>query len=77
MIDELSIVARARMQQTNGYSGSPLPSRRPRRNPRQAIARAACRLGGAMVRVGRRLECYDVNLLGDARLLQPSKAQIK
>ena len=77
MIEELSIVARARMQQTNGYSGSPRPSRRLRLNPRQAIARAACRLGGAMVRVGRRLECYDVNLLGDAKLLQPAKAQIK
>ncbi len=77
MIEELSIIARAKMQQTNGYSGGPRPSRRPHRNPRQAIARAACRLGGAMVRVGRRLECYEVNLLGDARLLTPSEAQIK
>jgi hypothetical protein len=77
MIEELSIVARARMQQTNGHSGGPRPSRRPRRSVRQAIVRAACRLGGAMVRVGRRLECYEVNLLGDARLLKPAKAQIK
>ncbi len=77
MIEELSIVARAKMQQTNGHSEGHRPSRRPRRNPRQVIARAACRLGGAMVRVGRRLECYEVNLLGDARLLKPAKAQIK
>jgi len=77
MIEELSIVARARMQQTNGDSGGHRPTRRPRPNPRQVIARVACRLGGAMVRVGRRLECYEVNLLGDARLLKPAKAQIK
>jgi hypothetical protein len=77
MIEELSIVARARMRQTNGHSGGPGPSRRPRRSPRQAIARAACRLGGAMVRVGRQLECYEVNLLGDTTILKPAKAQIK
>ncbi len=77
MIEELSIVARARMQLTNGYSGSPRPSRRPRRNLRQVTAKAACRLGGAMVWVGRRLECYEVNMLRDTKLLQPAKAQIK
>jgi hypothetical protein len=77
MIDELSMAAQARMQLTNGYSGDPLPSRRPRRKLRQVIARAACRLGGAMVTVGRRLECYEVNLLGDPEILRHAKAQIK
>ena len=77
MIEELSIVARAKMQQTNGHAGGPRPSRRPRRKLRQVMTRAVCRLGGVMVTFGRRLECYEVNLLGTREVLRPAKAQIK
>jgi hypothetical protein len=74
MIEELSIVARARMQLING--AGPRPSRKPRRSLRQVIARVASRLGGQMVSIGRRLECYEVNLLSDTDGLRSAKAQI-
>ena len=77
MIDELSIAARARMHVTNGHSGGHRPNRKPRQKPRQLIARAVCRLGVAMVALGHRLECYEVNLLGDPEILRPAKAQVK
>lgn len=81
MIEELSIIARAKMQinahAAGGYAGGPGPSRRPRRWLRQAIARVTCRLGGQMVAIGRRLECYEVSLIGDPEILRPAKAQIK
>lgn len=77
MIEELSIAGRARMQQNNRNSGSILPHRKPRRNLRQMIARATCRLGGAMVALGHRLECYEASLLGDTEILRLAKAQIK
>jgi hypothetical protein len=81
MIHELSIIARAKMQindhAAGGYAGGPGPSRRPRRRLRQAIARVICRLGGQMVSIGRRLECYEVSLIGDPEILRPAKAQIK
>ena len=74
MIDELSIAARARMQQTIGYAGETLPARK-RRGLRPVIARVARRLGGVMVATGRRLECYEVNLLGETDGLRSAKAQ--
>lgn len=86
MIEELSIIARAKMQinahaagghAAGGHAGGPGPSRRPRRRLRQAIARVICRLGGQMVSFGRRLECYEVSLIGDPEILRPAKAQIK
>lgn len=77
MIEELSIAARAKMQQSNGNSGGNLTPRRSRRSLRQFVARAACKLGGRMVSIGRRLECYEVNLLGETDGLRPAKAQIE
>ncbi len=81
MIEELSIIARAKMQinsyAAGAHAGSPGLSRRPHRRVRQAIAKVTCRLGGQMVSIGRRLECYEVNLLGDREILRPAKAQIK
>ncbi len=76
MIEELSIIARAKMQ-INGHAVGPGPSRRPRRWLRRAIARVTCRLGGQMIAIGRRLECYEVSLIGDPEILRPAKAQIK
>ncbi len=81
MIEELSIIARAKMQinthAAGGYAGGPGPSRRPLRWLSQAITRVICRLGGQMVSFGRRLECYEVSLIGDPEILRPAKAQIK
>ena len=76
MIEELSIAARARMQQINGHSGEPLPRRKRRRELRVVIAKVARRVGGVMVSFGRQLECYEVNLLADTDGLRSAKAQV-
>ncbi len=74
MIEELSIVARARMHQINVHSGSALARRKPRRRPRQTIARATRWLGRRIVTFGRRLECYAANLRGNSYQRRPAKA---
>ncbi len=76
MIEELSIVARARMQQINGHSGESLPRPKRRTGFRAVIAKAACRVGCVMVSFGRRLECYEMNLLAETDGLRSAKAQV-
>lgn len=67
MIHDLITLARAResqiRQQVNGRG--PLPWRNPRRRRRIAalVRRVTCRLGGWMVAVGRRLECYELGMV--------------
>ena len=74
MIEELSIVARARMHQINVHSGSALARRKPRQRPRQRIARATRWHGGRIVTFGRRFECYAANLRGNSHQRRPAKA---
>ena len=76
MTNELSIAARARMQQLNGHAGGPSPVRKRKNGLRTVIAKVACRVGGVMVTVGRRLECYEVGLLGETDGLRSAKAQV-
>lgn len=69
MIHDLTTLARARERQirqsVNGHRRVSL--RRGRRNRLSALVRrASCRLGGWMVTVGRRLECYELPLLGES-----------
>jgi len=74
MIEELSMVARARMHLNLSHSGGAQPHRKPSRKSQQLIARATCWLGGAIVSLGRRLEHYAENLVGDKEQLRSAKA---
>lgn len=84
MIEGFNIGDRARMAHTNTHASyltehgnGHVPQRKPPRKPSRLIAKAVCRLGGAMVRVGRRLECYEASLLSEAERMWPLEAQIK
>lgn len=74
MIEELSMVSRARMHLILSHSGGAQPDRKPSRRSQQLIARATRWLGGAIVSLGRRLERYAENLVGETELLRPTEA---
>ncbi|MCH8094333.1 MAG: hypothetical protein E2O74_03735 [Chloroflexi bacterium] len=74
MIEELSMVSRARMHLILSQSGGAQPHRKPSRKSQQLIARAIRWLGRAIVSLGRRLERNAENLVGETELLRPTEA---
>lgn len=73
MFHDLSMLARARerdlQREVSNRQARRLPRRRPARRLSRIVGRAMCRMGSVLVSVGRRLECYELRLIGKSDLV--------
>lgn len=73
MFHDLSMLARARerdlQREVSSRRVGRLPRRRAARRLSRIVGRAMCRLGSVMVSFGRRLECYELRLMGKSDLV--------